>query len=64
MTTYAVKVKDGKAQIYDAKTGAYKRNVGNHAVSAQVQGDIVQVTKADGKVEIYDANTGVYKRTL
>jgi hypothetical protein len=64
MSAYAVKIKNGKAELFDAKTGAYKRSVGSNAVSAQITGEFVQVTKADGKVEIYDASTGAYKRSI
>jgi hypothetical protein len=64
MTTYAVKVESGVAKVYDAKTGAYKRSVGSQVVSAQVNGDIIQVTEKNGAVKIYDANTGAYKRSL
>ena len=65
MTTYAVKVESGRAKIYDANTGAYKRSVGSSdVVSAQITGDPVQVTKKNGRVEIYDANTGSFKRSL
>jgi hypothetical protein len=64
MSTYAVKVRNGRAEIYDANTGAYKTGVGSNVVSAQVSGDVVQVTRKDGRVEIYDAKTGAYKRGL
>jgi|APCry1669189241_1035207.scaffolds.fasta_scaffold237211_1 hypothetical protein len=64
MKTYAVKVESGHAKVYDAQTGAYQRSVGSDVVSAQITGDLVQVTKKTGRVEIYDANTGAYKRSL
>ena len=64
MNTYAVKVENGHAKIYDAKTGLIKRSIGIDVVSAQITGEFVQVTKRNGRVEIYDANTGLYKRTL
>ena len=64
MNTYAVKVENGHAKVYDAKTGAYKRTVGSDVVSAQITGELIQVTKKNGRVEIYDANTGAYKRSL
>jgi hypothetical protein len=64
MSTYAVKVNNGRAEIYDANTGAYKRSFGSDVVSAQVSGDTVQVTRKNGRVEIYDAKTGAYKRSF
>lgn len=64
MNTYAVKVQGGRALIYDAATGSYKRSVGNNVVSAQISGQFVQITNKSGQVEIYDANTGSFKRSL
>jgi hypothetical protein len=63
-TTYAVKIKNGKAQIYDAKTGGLRRSVGSGVVSAQITGDLVQVTKENGRVELYDPKTGGLRRSL
>ena len=62
--TYAVKVENGRVRIYDAKTGALQRTVGSDAVSAQISGELVQVTKKNGRVEIYVAKTGAYQRSL
>jgi predicted nucleic acid-binding protein len=62
--TYAVKVEGGKAKLYDAKTGAFKRSGGSNVVSAQIVGEMVQVTEKKGSVKIYDANTGAFKRSL
>lgn len=59
--SYVVKVKDGKAYLYDAKTRAGKGSVGRKVVSAHMAGDFVQVTREDGKVEIYDPRTRAYK---
>ena len=64
MNTYAVKLYNGIAQIYDAKTGSFKRSVGSDVVSAQINGDLVQLTKSNGRVEIYDVNTGSFKRSF
>ncbi len=64
MSNYAVKVKNGKAEIYDANTGVLKRYIGSGVVSAQINGEILQVNKDNGKIEIYDINTGILKRTL
>ena len=64
MSTYAVKVHNGRAEIYDANTGAYKRGLGSEVISAQISGDVVQVMKKSGRVEIYDIKTGAYKRSF
>jgi hypothetical protein len=63
--TYAVKVTNGKAEIYNAKHGNRVRSVGSNVTSAQIIGsDSVQVTTASGKVEIYDINHGNRIRTI
>ena len=61
---FAVKVNDGRAEIYDASNGSYQRSVGSDVVTAQVNGNVLQITKKDGSVEIYDANNGSYQRSL
>jgi hypothetical protein len=61
--TYAVKVQNGRVAIHDARTGGYLRVISaTNVVSAQITGDLVQVTKSNGKVEIYDAATGAFQR--
>ena len=64
MKSYAVKIHNGRALIHDAHTGVQLRAVGFYVVSAQVMGDLVQVTTANGRVEIYSAVTGVMQRHL
>ena len=43
-TMYAVKIKNGRAEVYEPKTGAFKQSFGSNAVSAQVNGDMLQYT--------------------
>lgn len=62
MNTYAVRVNNGVAEIYDAKTGSYKRSIGSDVMQARITGEFVEITKTNGKIEIYDANTGSYQR--
>ena len=50
--------------VFDARTGALLRSVGNQVVAAQVLGDLVQVTTAHGRAEIYSAATGALQRQL
>ena len=64
MKTYAVKVQNGKATVYDAQTGVQLRVLSSKAVSAQITGDQLQVTTSDGHVEIYSTATWVLQRIL
>ena len=64
MKTYAVKVQNGKAMVYDAQTGVQLRVLSSKAVSAQITGDQLQVTTSDGHVEIYSTTTWVLQRLL
>ena len=64
MKSYAVKIHNGRALIFDANTGVQLRSVGFNATGAQVMGDLVQVTTSNGRVEIYSAVTGVLQRHL
>jgi hypothetical protein len=64
MKSYAVKIHNGRAQVFDAHTGVQLRAVGFNVVGAQVTGDLVQVTTSNGRVEIYSASTGVMQRHL
>ena len=64
MTAYAVKVEGGIAKIYDAQTGGYLGRVGSNVVSAQITGELVQVTEKNGSVKIYSAKTCGYLRTI
>ncbi|HEX3856339.1 MAG TPA: hypothetical protein VHY30_03460 [Verrucomicrobiae bacterium] len=62
---YAVKVNNGTAAIYNAKSGTYWRSIGSKVASAQlIGGDSVQVTTTDGKVQIYDIESGRYIRSI
>ena len=64
MRLLAVKVKRGKANVFDASTGKHLHSLSSQVVSALINGPLVQVTKADGSVALYNANTGDYVRTL
>lgn len=59
-----VKVNNGRCELYSASTGSYRRSFGSDAVSAQIQGDDVAVTKKNGRIEIYTVSTGSYRRSL
>ena len=61
MSTYVVTVQNGSARVYDAQTRAYRGSFGSSVVSAQISGELVQVTKKDGRVEVYDVRTRAYK---
>jgi hypothetical protein len=63
-TTYAVKIENGQAKVYDARTGAFKQSFGHDVVSAQVDGELLQYTDKKGSVNIYDVRTGAFKRSL
>ena len=62
--TYAVKVVNGQAAIYDAKTGVRLRTVWSNVASAQINGESAILTSTSGKVQIYSAKTGCYLRSL
>ena len=64
MTAYAVKVQGGFARVVEVKTGAVKRTVSGGIVSAQVLGDMVQVTDKTGRVKVIDIKTGAVKRSF
>ena len=64
MITYAVKVKNGRACLFDVKTGAYHRSVGDKVVSAQITGEFVQVQSENGRVALYTTRNGAYVRSL
>ena len=63
---YVVKVEGNHIKLYDANTGAFKRSISvpEGVVSAQIEGDLVNVTTKKGKVKIYDAKTGAFKRSI
>jgi ABC-type tungstate transport system substrate-binding protein len=61
---YAVKINNGRAEIYDASTGSYQRSLTDATSAQMLGGNLVQVTKQNGRVEIYDASTGSYQRSL
>lgn len=63
-TTYAVKVENGKAKVYDANNGAFKQSFGSDVLSAQINGELLQITDKKGSVKIYDVRTGAFKRSL
>ena len=64
MKTYAVKVQNGKAMVYDAQTGVQLRVLSSNAVSAQITGDVLQVTLSNGHIEIYKTENWVLQRIL
>ncbi|AWI81772.1 hypothetical protein CEW87_21910 [Parazoarcus communis] len=64
MSGYAVKVQGGSAKVVDIKTGGIKRTVSGGILSAQVLGDMVQVTDKNGRVRVIEIKTGAVKRSL
>ncbi len=64
MKTYAVKIRNGQAVVFDAQTGAQLRTLTSNAVGAQVLGDLIQVTTTDGRTQIYNAATGAMQRQI
>lgn len=64
MSSYAVKVQGGSAKVVDVKTGAVRRSVSGGVVSAQIVGDMVQVTDKNGRVKVIDIKTGAVRRSF
>ena len=64
MSGYAVKVQGGAARVVDIKTGGTKRTVSGGIVSAQILGDMVQVTDKNGRVRVIDIKTGAVTKVV
>lgn len=60
----AVKVNNGRCEIFKVSSGAYLRTVGSDVVQASISGNHVAAVTRQGRVEIYDASSGSYRRAL